>query len=172
MTESTPEEAAAAFERHGSFEAGETGYQIDTTPFEGRVEAGEAAADWALAYTVTVRVPTIEAATEEAIGPAVAEGWLDTLERRLADAPKATRASVELDAFDVATDDGTVVITYEFTLGSPDRAADVAKTFVEYVEGTYVEGIIPGYDYGPPVEGLLDAAQSGGAESERGGTPL
>ncbi|MEF8975818.1 MAG: DUF5813 family protein, partial [Halapricum sp.] len=44
--------------------------------------------------------------------------------------------------------------------------------FVEYVEGTYVEGAVPGYDYEPPVADLLNQAQSGGSQGDRGGTPL
>jgi len=172
MTASTPEEGEAAFERHEAFESAPEGYRLTTTAFEALATAGPAEAEWALTYTVMVRVPSLGAAAEETVGPAVIEGWLDTLERRLADAPKAIRASVDLDTFAVETDDETVVITYAFTFGDPDRAVGIVKTFVEYVEGTYVEGIVPGYDYGPPVEGLLDAAESGGAQSERGGTPL
>jgi len=64
------------------------------------------------------------------------------------------------------------VTTYEFTLGSADRAADVAKAFVEYVEGTYVEGIVPGYSYEGKVADLVSDASSGGGDGEVGGTPL
>ena len=56
------------------------------------------------------------------------------------------------------------------SLGSERQGLDVAKTFVEYVEGTYVEGVVPGYDYRPPVSDLL--SQAGQGDGERGGTPL
>jgi hypothetical protein len=172
MTDTMPTDAARAFDKHDAFAETDTGYAVETTVFEGVVSAAEAEAEWALSYTVSVSVPTLSGTVEGEVGPAVEEGWLDTLERRLEDAPKATRASVDLDEFTVAADGETVHITYAFTLGSPEQAADVAKTFVEYVEGTYVEGVVPGYDYQPPVADLLDSSQSGGAEGDRGGTPL
>jgi len=172
MTASMPSEAVDAFESHDAYEEGEAGYTVETTAFEGAVTAAEADAEWALTYTVTIDVPTLSAAVDGDVGPALAEGWLDTFERRLADAPKATRASVDIEAFTVTAEAETVTIEYRFTLGNPDQAADVAKTFVEYAEGTYVEGVVPGYDYLPPVSRLLEDAQSGGAEGERGGTPL
>jgi hypothetical protein len=106
------------------------------------------------------------------VGDAVAEGWFETLELRLEDAPKATRATVDLDEFTVERDGDDVVTTYAFTLGDADRAADVAKAFVEYVEGTYVEGIVPGYNYEGKVADLVSDAASGGGEGEVGGTPL
>lgn len=167
-----PADARAAFEDHDGFEPDEDGYAVTTTPFDGRITAEETDAEWALAYTVTIEVPTLDAAVAESVGSAVADGWLDTFERRLEDAPKATRTTVELEAFEVTAREGTVTVEYGFTNGSPEQAASIAKTFAEYVEGTYVEGIVPGYDYQPPVAGLLDNARSGGAEGERGGTPL
>ena len=61
-----------------------------------------------------------------------------------------------------------VFVTYGFEWADPDRAAGIAKTFVEYVEGTYVEGVVPGYEYQSPVADLLERASQG----EGGGTPL
>jgi len=45
---------------------------------------------------------------------------------------------------------------------------------IDYVEGTYVQGVIPGYEYGEPVAGLLDRAQQNADSDDatRGGTPL
>ncbi len=154
-----------AFERHGAYTRDGEGFVISTTACEGRVTAIEGTVP---AYTVTVRVPTIQAATADDVGEAVAEGWFDTLRRRLEEAPKATRADVDLAAFEVDRDDGDVFVTYGFEWADPDRAADIAKTFVEYVEGTYVEGVVPGYEYESPVADLLDRASQG----EGGGTPL
>ncbi|MUV89944.1 hypothetical protein GJ629_08595 [Halapricum sp. CBA1109] len=172
MTEQTPTAAREAFETADAIDATGDRYRVTSTPFDGWVEAAEADAEWALQYTVTVEVPTLQSVTEGAVGPAVLDGWRDTLERRLADAPGATRVSVDLDSLDVREVADTVVVEYVFTLGSPDTAAAVAKTFVEYVEGTYVEGIVPGYEYTGVAADLLSNAQSGGAEGERGGTPL
>jgi hypothetical protein len=186
MTEGLPAAVERAFDRHEGFERRGDGFVVATTAFEGRV--GAVSRPDGTRYTVTVRVPTIDAATAEDVGEAVAAGWLETLERRLEDAPKATRADVRLEGFEVepaadadesgvgedgdaGSEDGEhVVVTYEFTWSDPDRAADVAKTFVEYVEGTYVEGVVPGYEYESPVADLLQSASQG--EGSDGGTPL
>jgi len=170
MSDDSPESAASAFEGNSAFESTDDGYRVTTTAFEGIVVADDAP-EWRVAYTVTVRAPTLSAATVETVGDAVADGWFETLERRLEDAPKATRTSVELDEFAVERDDENVVVTYGFELGNADTAARVAKTFVEYVEGTYVEGVVPGYEYEGAVADLVNQAQANG-EGGAGGTPL
>ena len=162
-----PDDAANAFESHDAYEQTPKGFTVSTTAIEGVVTATESKGTSA-AYTVSVRVPTLQAVTVDEVGPAVREGWLETLERRLADAPVATRASVDLDAFEVSTAENTVRVTYEFTFDDPRQAATVAKTFVEYVEGTYVEGVVPGYEYESPVTDLLQTATDDGSA----GTPL
>jgi len=170
MTEDLPESAVRAFEHHDAFADDDGAYRVTTTAFEGTVTADDAD-EWRVAYTVTVRAPTLDAATVDAVGDAVADGWFETLERRLEDAPKATRTTVDLDTYTVEYDGGDVVVTYGFELGNADTAARVAKTFVEYVEGTYVEGIVPGYEYEGAVAELVDQAQTNG-DGGAGGTPL
>ena len=164
-----PESVERAFDYHDAFEPDGDGYLVTTTAFEGRVTAVDGP-DYFSAYTVTVRVPTLDGATADDVGDAVEDGWFETLERRLEDAPKATRADVELETFDVERDGEDVYVTFGFEWGNADKAADIAKTFVEYVEGTYVEGIVPGYDYVGAVSNLVEnASQEGGGG---GGTPL
>jgi len=166
-----PGEARDAFEAHDAFAPADGGYRLTTTVFDTEVTASERD-DYATDFGVRVEVPTLRSAAEDGeVGDAVQSGWLDTLERRLEDAPMATRAAVDLDGFDVTTADGTVAVTYAFAFGDAAGAVEVAKTFVEYVEGTYVEGVVPGYDYGEPVTDLLSAASTG-EDGERGGTPL
>jgi len=166
MSSDMPESVASAFETHGAFEPGDGGYVLTTTVFETRVSA--AAEGPGARYTVTVRVPTLDTATVEEIGDVLGESWQETMTRRLEEAPKSTRARVDLDEFGVEAAGDELRIEYAFTWGNPTRAVEIAKTFAEYVEGTYVEGIVPGYDYEPPVSSLLaDASQSG-----EGGTPL
>jgi hypothetical protein len=172
MTKHPPPAVREVFEAHDAYTLTDGTASVKTTVFEGTVQAREADAEWAERYVVSVTVPTLSSAVADHVGSAVESGWLDTFERRLEDAPKATRAAVDLEGFEVTASDGTVTVTYEFTSGTPATAAKIAKTFVEYVEGTYVEGIVPGYDYQPPVSDLLQQAQSGGSEGERGGTPL
>lgn len=172
MTDEPPEAVEQAFDHHEAYERADDGsFRLTTTVFDGRVTSADAE-EWRTAYTVTVRAPTLHAATADEVGDAVAQGWFETLELRLEDAPKATRTTVELDDFSVEQEGDDAVTTYEFTLGSAARAADVAKAFVEYVEGTYVEGIVPGYNYEGKVADLVSDASSGGGDGEVGGTPL
>ena len=168
MTANVPDGVARAFEAHDAVLTTSTGYEITSTVFDSVVTAREGP-EGKHTYTVTVFVPTIDAATVDAVGEAVSDGWLETFERRLADAPKATRSQVELRDFDVETmDDEELQVTYSFTWTDEKRATEIAKTFVEYVEGTYVEGLVPGYEYVPPVSELLANASQSGTD----GTPL
>ena len=166
MSTDVPEPVATAFDQHEAYERSGDRFALATVAFDGEVTVvgdGERTR-----YLVTVHAPTIQAATADHVGDAVVRGWLETLERRLAEAPKATRASVALVEFDVEELGDEVRVEYTFEWGDPGRAAEIAKTFVEYVEGTYVEGIVPGYEYEPPVSDLIAGASQGG----EGGTPL
>ncbi|MEF8887902.1 MAG: DUF5813 family protein [Haloarculaceae archaeon] len=170
MTEELPESAVRAFERHDAFERQGEGFRLTTSRFGGRVTAADLGGG-RVGYTLTVRAPTVAAATADEVGEAVASGWFDTMRRRLEDAPKATRADVSLSAFDLEEDGEEVVVTFQFERDDPDRAAAIAKTFAEYVEGTYVESVVPGYDYEGVVGELLQGA-SQGEGGRKGGTPL
>ncbi|MWG34066.1 DUF5813 family protein [Halomarina oriensis] len=155
-----PEQARRAFDGHDAFSEADEGYELQTTAFGGRVTAEETEG-WALRYALTVGVPTLDAAVEEDVGEHLEEGWFETYELRLEDAPGAVRDSVDLEGIDVRTEDGDAVATFTFTFGNADRAPDVAKAIAEYVEGTYMEGIVPGFTYRPPVAGLLSKARQG-----------
>ncbi|MFB6308353.1 MAG: DUF5813 family protein [Haloarculaceae archaeon] len=163
------EEIERAFERRDAYERDGDGFAVTTTAFEGQVTV-TALDDWQAEYTVEVAAPTLSAATTEEVGPAVEDGWFETLELRLEDAPKTTRVAVDLDGYDLREQGEEVVVEYRFTHGNPATAADVAKAFVEYVEGTYVEGIVPGYEYEGPVADLVSEAATD--DGTTGGTPL
>lgn len=163
----TSEQLTEAVADAAAIETTSDGFEVTTTAFDGTVTVDEATQP--PQYTVEVTVPTLQAATADEVGPTVATDWFETFERRLESAPQATRTAVELDEFDVVERGDDVVVTYEFAMETPRRALEVAKTFVEFVEGTYVEGIIPGYDYQPPVTDLLSEASQGDTS---GGTPL
>ena len=169
MSDPVPTPAARALQRHDAVAAADGVFRITSTAFDATVTAAQAGGT--IRYEVTVTVPSLEAATGDHVGEAVAEGWFETFERRLADAPKATRAPLELERLDVERQGLDVVVTFAFEWDNADRAVDVAKTLVEYVEGTYVEGAIPGYTYEAPVADLLSEAETGG-DGARGGTPL
>jgi len=166
MSNDLPAEVAAAFDDHDSLRTHDGSGVVTTTAFNGTVTADTG--EGPTAYTVTVVVPTIESAASGEVGDAVAADWLRTLRRRLEDAPTATRAAVDLDSFEVETRGDTVHVEYGFSYTSPARAASIATALVEFVEGTYVGGIIPGYEYESPVADLLSQASQG----EKGGTPL
>jgi hypothetical protein len=166
MTDSEDWPAKRALSRHDAFEPSAAGYSLSTIVFDATVRV-EGEGDDAQ-YTVRVDAPTIDSATEDDVGATVQTDWVETLERRLADAPNSTRKPVELDMFSVEDKSETVTVRYQFTWPDPDGGVEVAKTFAEFVEGTYVEGIIPGYEYTPPVSDLLSNASQGG----NSGTPL
>lgn len=166
MTSSEKTAAEQALAGHENFERSGDRYRVSTTVFDAVVSVGETIEDEQ--YTVQVTVPTIDSATVDGVGPTVQQDWFETFERRLRDAPKATRKSVEIDELQVNEEVDSVTVTYRFSWQNPTTAAEIAKTFVEYVEGTYVEGIIPGYEYTPPVADLISDATQGGD----GGTPL
>ena len=51
------------------------------------------------------------------------------------------------------------VATVEFADIDPTRGVADAKAFADFVEGTYVQGVIPGYEYTDPVAGLVAAGR-------------
>jgi len=171
------ERARRSFEEHDAFLADDGAYRVETTAFDGRVEIGIEKGDEdrdgrSLRYRLVVRAPTLSAATEESIGPNLEEGWFETYERRLEDAPGAVRDDVELEELTVHTGGGEAVAEFTFTLGDVDRAPAVAKAVTEYAEGTYVEGIVPGFTYRPPVSDLLGRARKAGEGEGTGPMPL
>jgi len=147
------------------------GFTVTTTTFDGRVTADDTD-DRAPSYTLEVRAPTLSAATEETVGAAVQEGWFETYERRLEDAPMAVRFDVGLESLRVTEDGDEAVAAFEFRWHNADQAPDIAKAMAEYVEGTYMEGIVPGYRYRPPVSEMLSQARQSDAEGDRGPMPL
>jgi hypothetical protein len=79
----------------------------------------------------------------------------------------------------VERDDDTVRVELEFTARNASQGVDDAKALIDFVEGTYIQGVVPGYDYGDPVAKLLSQARQRGERAadgdgggERGGTPL
>ncbi|WP_435077497.1 DUF5813 family protein [Halococcus sp. AFM35] len=156
-----------AFATHDAYETDDGEYALTTTPFDGRVVVdGDE-------YRVSVTMPTLDAAVEEPVDEVVEDGWFETLSLRLADAEGATRADIEVPDPTVERRGGKVVVEWTATLGDATRAAEAAKALIEYAEGTYVEGIVPGYAYRSPVADLIaNARTEGDGEDERGPMPL
>jgi hypothetical protein len=156
-----------AFATHDAYEPDDDGYVLTTTPFDGRVTVEDGT------YRATAMMPTLDAAAEESVDEVVEEGWFETLSLRLGDAAGATRADVEVPEPTVERRGGGVVVEWSFTHDDSARAAEAAKALVEYAEGTYVEGIVPGYSYQSPVADLIaNARTQGDGEGESGPMPL
>lgn len=135
-------------------------FPVTSTPFDGRVAVAERD-DGRIAFDVTVRVPTLSAVTTDAVADVVEDGWYDTFERRVADIGDVTEAGHDLAPETRRAGDEAVV---EADLADLDerRGVNDAVAVVDYVEGTYVQGIIPGYEYTDPVAGLVDRARAAG----------
>ncbi len=152
-----------AFRRHDAVEYDEESGEarVTTTPFE--ASARGAVVDGDPVVAVTVMVPTLSAAVEGEVGDAVEEGWFDTLALRVEDSYDVTRRAE--GEYAVERDGDEVRVTFEFPAAGA-RSVDDAVALVNYVEGTYVQGVVPGYDYVDPVAGLLSAARQRGQGDE------
>lgn len=159
-----------------AFESTDDGFVGMTTEFDAEltVSAGEDAA----AIEVVVEVPTLDAVVEgETVGEAVESGWYETLVRRLTDMP--TVAISDVSEPEISRHVETVRIETAFETLDPNRAVEDANALIGYVEGTWLEGVVPGYEYGEPATTLLGRAQRTADDadpdeeaSRRGGTPL
>ena len=161
------ERARRAARTNGSIESRDDGHVAATTAFEGRIDVG--ADGGAAVLTVTVAVPMLDAVTVEEVAPVVEEGWFETFELRIGDVDGAIRGDDATAAVRQAGDEAVVEV--ELRDLDATRAAADAVAVVEYVEGTYVEGIIPGYEYTSPVTRLIQQATDA-AGGGKGGTPL
>ena len=154
------ERARRAFAAHDAFEPADDDWCVATTAFDAAVSADPAETEQ-LRFTVRVTVPTLSAVTAGAVADVVEEGWTETFERRVVDVGGVTRGGGEFDPR-VAVDDGAITVTFELRDGNAARGVDDAKALVDFVEGTYVQGVIPGYEYTEPVADLLSAARRQG----------
>ncbi|MFD1598204.1 DUF5813 family protein [Halobellus rarus] len=163
------ERARRAADRHESLEAREADrYAVTTTVFDADVEVGSAGGE--ATFSVAIRVPLLDAVTADRVAPVVEDGWFDTFTLRLEDVDGVLRGSDDV-AVDVERADDEAVVHVAIADLDANRAAEDAVAVVEYVEGTYVEGVIPGYDYTEPVTDLIQRAADT-AGGSRGGTPL
>jgi hypothetical protein len=171
MTEELPDRAARVFEANDAFERDGRWFEVTTTRFDGRVTAEEPD-EWAIAYTLEVRAPMLSTAIEGGVGSAIEDGWFDTYELRLEDAGMAVRQDLEFDEQRVFEEAGDAVAVFEFGWGNADHVPAMTKAIAEYVEGTYMEGIVPGYEYQPPVSELLSRARTDADDGSGGSGPM
>lgn len=160
------DDAEAALDDHDSFETEEGGHAVRSTPLEGTVRTEPAEDGKSVTYRVVVIAPTLDAVVEgEAVAEVVEEGWFETFELRLEDPHQAGQGLESIEP-DVRREGESVRVEMTFTSDRPGRAAENAKALVEYVEGTWLQGLIPGYDYRDPAASLLDRATQNYDESE------
>ncbi|WP_458185036.1 DUF5813 family protein [Haladaptatus sp. NG-WS-4] len=142
-----------SFDSHAGFERdGPDTFVATTTPFEGTARLNDDT------VSVTVRTPMLSAVVEgETVADVVETGWFETLELRLEDT-HTVLSTDDATPPDIERDGDEVVLSLTFS-GYPEKAADDAMAVVDFVEGTWVQGVIPGYEYGGPATGLLSSAR-------------
>ncbi|RDI72262.1 DUF5813 family protein [Halopelagius longus] len=157
-----------AFDDHGSFEqVDDRTFESTATAFDGTVRVSEDGAE--ITFEVEVRVPMLDAVVEDDVAEVVEDGWYETFALRAEDIGGVTKAERDLSV-DVRRDGEEAVVETSFADVNERRGADDAGAVIDYVEGTYVQGVIPGYEYTDPVSSLIDrASEAAGAD---GGTPL
>ncbi|ESP88178.1 DUF5813 family protein [Candidatus Halobonum tyrrellensis] len=140
------------------------GFPVTSTPFDGRIAVDERD-DGRLAFDVTVRVPTLSAVAVDEVADVVDEGWYDTFERRVADIGAVTEGDHDLSPATRRAGEEAVVEA-SLTDLNERRGVNDAVAVVDYVEGTYVQGVVPGYEYTDPVAGLIDRARAAGGSGD------
>lgn len=146
-----------ALEAGHEFEAVETGYRLRSATFDATAVPG------AETVSVTVEVPTLDAVVEgETVADVVLEGWYETFVKRLDGVSSVSPADVGDPAVESFPE--TIVVEVEVTPRSGFVVDDV-QAVINFIEGTWVGGIIPGYDYVDEIQALRTrAARKGGSE--------
>jgi hypothetical protein len=190
-TDTIPDAVAGAFARHEAFTAtgegdGSAGtegsFALESTAFDVRATASAVASERAGRFRLVVTVPTLSACVTDpsAVADVVEDGWFETLERRLGDAYDVAKTSVEGEP---TLDRGaeSVRVAFAFEPWQADTGVSDAKALAEYVEGTFLQGLIPGYEYVGVAAELQAAATQTTSDGDRdgsddapsrGGTPL
>lgn len=170
-----PDPVARELESHDAFVPLEdgAGYDLETTVFDATVTADDAEGKRDGEFRVTVTLPTLDAAVAgETVASVVEDGWFETLERRLEDTFTVAQTSTHEDpVVDRGAD--AVTVRLEYVAWDAAEGVDDAKALIEFVEGTFAQGIIPGYEYQGAAATLLENAQNRGqqaADSDRDGS--
>lgn len=154
--------ATDAFEAHEAFEETDQGvFDVTEADFEATVHVDSDE------RRIVSDVPTLDAVVEgDAVGESLEAGWFDTLERRLEHPGGVTRGpEPELASIEEVGDTVTVWMRQSGGLAPAKDALAV----VNFVEGTWFEGIVPGFDYREDVAAMRNrATEEGGGEP----TPL
>ena len=141
------------FETHRGFERDGEEYVAVGATFEATATPGDP-------VRVRVTVPTLDAAVVgETVADVVEDDWFRTFEARLDGLDGVTRGTTGDPVSRRAGRSIVVEVTVE-----GDAPADDALALVNFVEGTWFQGVIPGYDYREDVQAVREQAhQRGGA---------
>ena len=136
------------FESNPRFERREENvFDLDGFDFGAWVRVGETE------LVVVQELPMLDSTVVgETVAPVVEDGWFETFERRAEDVTRVVDTDVQLPK---VSRDGDI-IRVETRLVAEDSGPQEAMAVVNYIEGTWVEGIIPGYDYEERVESIRD----------------
>ncbi len=147
----------SAFEAHPRFDRGEDGlFAIEGMDFEAWVRIDEGA------VVLVEEVPTLDATVVgETVARVVAEGWLETFERRIEDVSGVVETP--MDEPEVQRDGDVIRIETRITVGTRGNPEEILAA-ANYIEGTWVEGIIPGYEYDDRVQAIRDRARQQASE--------
>ncbi|ARS91349.1 DUF5813 family protein [Natrarchaeobaculum aegyptiacum] len=169
-----PHAVERELETHDAFERTDDEFGLETTVFEATVGASEAEGKRDGVFTVTVTMPSLGGATVDEVAPIVETDWVETFERRLEDVFTVAHTSSHEEPR-LEHEDDAVTVTLEYVAWDAREGVEDAKALIEFVEGTYAQGIIPGYEYRGEAAALLESAQRRGqdaADGERGGMPM
>jgi len=152
-----PARVRRAFTDHTAFEqADDATFESTATTFDGVVEATDV--DGHIRFDIEVSVPLLNSATEDEVAAVVEDGWYETFELRVKDIGGVFRTERDLEPT-VRRQSDTILVEASFEDINERRGVDDAAAVIDYVEGTFVQGIIPGYEYTDPVSGIIDRAR-------------
>ena len=148
-------------EDHGAFSRTADGYQLTTTVFDSNVTA--TTLDDGYRIEVRVTGPLLGSVVDGQVAPIVETDWFETFERRLNDlfsiAQSCRNADSAQPTWSIKRDSTTFTLTLEFRANQVSLGVSDTKALIEYIEGTYAQGLIPGYSYRNEAKTLLENAQ-------------
>jgi hypothetical protein len=149
------EEALAA---HHRLAERDDGFVPTQTTFEATVSVEDGS------VRIESHVPTLDAVvTDETVAPVVEDGWFETFERRVEDLAGVTKTDdVAVESVEREGEGVTVVTTIRPSTGT---AGEDVIAVVSFVEGTWMEGIIPGYEYEARIQRLRERARENAQSS-------
>ncbi len=149
------EELAAGFRSRPDFREQDSGrFGVGGVDFQAQVTIEEDT------VVLVQGLPTLDATVEgEAVAPVVESGWEETFERRVQD---VTGVIGDLAAGPTVTRDGETIHVRMELEDDGVILPEAVRHAVDFVESTWVEGIIPGYDYDERVKRIRNRAMQTG----------